>query len=227
VSGEIIFVSDWGPYDEIWSNPESFVAVVHGLVWGSVGEKIEVPNNPEGMISVNGKVLVACSAAGEIAVIDATNEELEKTVAVAGNPYFFFNHQSDLYLYARTGENIYFHRINTNDFSVTHTVEIALANSIYNGNFAIGENGEVYVITTGGDSDKVARVSLSNGDIIDEAFYTGSNFYGLGYHRSEGILYIGENNGWQGNGTVMKVSANGELTGTIQAGRGPSGFVFR
>jgi hypothetical protein len=206
VAGDKLFISDWGPYDNTWANPDSFLAVVDSPEGGSVSNKISVPSRPEGLFVVNGKILTACSAAGVFAVIDSEKEELESIVPVDGAPFSFFEYETGIYLYARTDETIYFHRVNPTDFSVLNTVEIALSNTIYNGNFALGENGEVYVITSGGPSDKVAVVSLTSGDIINEAFYSGSDFYGLGYHKSEKTLYIGEHNGWQGNVYVKKIN---------------------
>lgn len=227
VAGDKLFISDWGAYDEAWANPHSFIAVVQGLEGGTVSNKIPVPSRPEGLIFTNNKILAACSAAGVIAVIDPEKEEIEAILEVHGVPFYFFEFANNVYLYARTNEAMYFHPISTQDFSVRETVQVNLEGAIYNGNFALGENGDIYVITTGVGDNKVAKVSLHSGEVLDEAFYSGSHFYGLGYHSKEGMLYIGEHNRWQGNGTVLKLNANGELATTLSVGRGPSGFIFR
>jgi hypothetical protein len=39
VMSEKLFISDWGPYDENWENPDSFIAVVQDLDGGPVEKK--------------------------------------------------------------------------------------------------------------------------------------------------------------------------------------------
>lgn len=226
IAEDKVFVTDWGPYDENWANPESFVGVVGDLDGGPLTKKIEVPSRPEGITAYQGKILVACQADGLMAIIDPSQEQLERTVQVEGVPFSFFEWENELYLYA-TGENeVHFHQIAPSDFSITETLSFPVESPIYNGNYAIGNAGEVFIISSNGSESNVAIVSLATGELVDASLYSGQNFYGLGFHRDANTLYIGENNGWQGNGTVLLVSRDGDLMETVPAGRGPSGFVF-
>lgn len=227
-SQQKLFVSDWGPYDENWSNPDSFLAVVSDLKGGSISRKIPVPSGPERMAEISGKIWVACAAARELAIVDPEKEEVVGQVELEqGSPYSFFQYNGQWYVFARDDESIYLHRINPANSSISETVSIPLANTIYNGNFALGENGEIFVITSSGSVSAVAKVSLSQGQVIDEKFYEGRDFYGLGYDSSSERLFVGEHAGWQGNGTVKIVDKSGQLVESVDAGRGPSGFVFR
>ena len=220
-----LYISDWGPYDATWSNPESFVAVVEDIAGGGIAYKIPTPSRPEGLAMFGDRLLVACQM-GSIAIIAMGADEVEKTVAVAGTPFSFFDYQGSTYLYASDSDKIYLHKINSGTFEVEETIEFPVKNSIYNGNFTINNNGELFVISNQATEDVVVKLSLISGSAVNQDFYSGSNFYGLGYDDNTQTLYIGEHNGWQGNGTVMRINAQGELIDQTAVGRGPSGFYF-
>ncbi len=226
--GQKLFISDWGPYDENWANPDSYVAVVRDPNGGAVAQKIPVSSTPEGMMVANDRLFVACTAGGRVEVIDPEAETLIESIPIEeGSPYFFLNYSGNHYLYARNSEAIFFHRLNIQNLQVEEVVTIPLANSLWNGSFALGNNGELFVLTSSGNGTAVAKVSLGDGSIVEERFFEGTNFYGVGFHPGSGHLYVGENAAWQGNGTVIKLDPNGEVVETLTAGRGPSGFLFR
>lgn len=228
VAGQKLFISDYGPYDDQWNNPNSFVAVVARREGGEVYKTIPVPSQPEGLIVVESRLLVACASGGELVVIDTQTEEVVSSIPVnQGSPYSFFNFNGQIYLYARNASHVYFHMLNPANFSITDTKEIPLANSIYNGNFALGENGTIYIIQTGGTTDRIVAVSLLTGEILNENLFQGPNFYGVGYDSAQKNLYIGDNAGWQSNGKVLVVNDSGILQHTLEVGKGPSGFLFR
>jgi glutamine cyclotransferase len=178
------------------------------------------------MAVYNDKILVACQGESLMAVIDPEEESVDRTIEVEGTPFSFFNFDARLFLYALGEDEILVYPINTADFSLGQTMVFRIPEAIYNGNFALGEEGEMYVIAGVGASSKVVKLSIKSGEILDENFFTGSNFYGLGFHNETNTLYIGEHNGWQGNGSVIRVNAMGNELERIPAGRGPSGFLF-
>lgn len=228
VAGEKLFISDYGPYDDQWNNPDSFIAVVQGKEGGAVSKTIPVPSQPEGLMVVGERLLVACASGREVVVINTQTEEVVSNLPLPeGSPYSFFNYSGQLYVYARNATHVYFYQLNISTLTITNSIEIQVANSIYNGNFALGENGSVYIIQTAGSTDKIVVVSLSAGEILDDNLFEGSNLYGLGYDSTSKNLYIGDNAGWQANGKVLVVNEGGVLQQTLNAGKGPSGFLFR
>ncbi|MEX2565190.1 MAG: DUF5074 domain-containing protein [Cyclobacteriaceae bacterium] len=226
VFSEKLFISDWGPYDENWENPDSFIAVVQDLDGGPVDNKIEVPSRPEGMTVYNDKILVACQGESLMAVINPEEESVDRTIEVEGTPFSFFIYGGQLYLYALGEDEILVHPISAADFSMDETLAFRVSEPIYNGNYVLGNDGEMYVISGNGASTVVVKLSIVSGEILDETFFAGNNFYGLGFHHETNTLYIGEHNGWQGNGNVIRVNATGDELESIPAGRGPSGFLF-
>lgn len=221
-----LFISDWGAYDDAWNNPDSFIAVVNDLKGGSIANKIDIASRPEGMILSGNRILVASQQEKVISVLNPEDETVEKTVPVSGTPFYFFEYANHTYLYANDAENVYVHRIDPVTFEVEDTQSFPVVNSIYNGNFALTGSGEVFVITNQSNEDVVVKLSLSSGTVADTDFYSGSNFYGLGYDEATQTLFIGEHAGWQGNGSVLRVNSAGELIDQMPAGRGPSGFYF-
>lgn len=228
VVGQKLFISDYGPYDNQWNNPDSFIAVVEGKEGGAVSNTIPVPSQPEGLFTVGDRLLVACAAGREVVVINTQTEEVTSNLPLPeGSPYAFFNYSGQPYVYARNATHVYFYQLNTSNFTIVNSIEIPVSNSIYNGNFALGENGNVYIIQTGGSMDRVVVVSLSTGEILEDNLYQGSNFYGIGYNSATKNLYIGDNAGWQSNGKVLVINEEGTLQQTLEVGKGPSGFLFR
>lgn len=225
--GSKLFISDFGPYDENWNSPESFVAVVSSLEGGSISSTIPVPSAPEGLAEIGGKVWVACTGARQLAVIDPHSETIDTLIDIPnGAPYFFFQFEGSWFVYALSESEIHFHRINFVTNTLSETKSFPIAGAIYNGNFALAENGTVYVISAEGATSNVVKLSLSTGTVLDADFFSGTNFYGLSYDLRESQLYIGDNAGWQGNGRVWIVDEQGNPVSDFGAGRGPSGFLF-
>lgn len=228
VNGNKLFISDYGPYDASYNTPDSYIAVVNGLDGGTIGKKILVSNKPEDLAAFGKFVLVAGSEENSLQVIDAESEILTKTVVVAGSPTQFFYIGTQLWLYSPASAKVYFHRINTSNFDLAETVEMSVSDA--SGKMAIGKNGRIYLLTSTGwpdYQDAVASVSIPNTQPIVKEFITGSGFYGIGFDQNRGELYVSNAKGFQGNGTITVYNETGTELKTLDAGRGPSGFMVR
>ncbi len=222
-----LYISDWGAYDADFNSPESYIAVVNDATGGAIAKKIPVASRPEGLFVQDNNLLVACASAKKLEVISLSSETVAGSKDIEGSPVRFFEHGGKLYLYARDADHIYFHELNRTNHNVVGTVKVGLEGST--SNFALGDNGDVYVLTSTGwpdYNDAVAKISVS-GQVSDASIYTGSGFYGIGFHPNQKNIYIGDNNGFQGNGTVIIINQTGQEVTTLEVGRGPSGFVFK
>lgn len=223
-----MYISDWGPYDADFNSPDSYVAVINGMDGGEVSKKIQVSSRPEGMFVVGNQILVACGAERKMDIISITSEARTKSLEVVGTPTRFFEHGGKLFLYARDSENVYFHEINRSNSGIIDTISFGLP--LATSNFALGDNGELLIITSTGwpdYNDAIARVSLPERRVLNEEVFTGSGFYGIGYHSGLKEIYVGDHNNFQGNGTVLILDQNGQQLRTLAAGRAPSGFLFK
>ena len=228
VANQKLYISDWGPYDGDFNSPESYVAVVNGLNGGTVSKKIPVLSRPEGLIVAGNFLYVACAAAKKLQVISLATDAVTSSQDVEGTPSKLKVIDGRLYLFARDAGHIYFHEINRNNFNIQSTIKIPLANAT--SNFAIGDGGDAFVITSTGwpdYNDAIAKVSLNSATVVNPALFTGSGLYGIGFHPASKEIYIADNNGFQGNGTVIVINGSGQTVKTLNAGRGPSGFLFK
>ena len=73
----------------------------------------------------------------------------------------------------------------------------------------------------------IFRISLNENQVFPSPLPALDNIYGLGIDPFDGTIYLGDNNAFQGNGTVITYDATGNLQGTFAVGRAPSGFAFR
>ncbi|MFD2036984.1 YncE family protein [Belliella marina] len=225
VADNKIYIADHGPYDDSWANPESYIAIVNDKMGGDVVEKIETSSRPEKLYRINNDILIACTAARKIDVLGIGDDAISKSIEIPGTPAEFLEFDGKLLLFSRNSNTVFFHEINKSDYSISNTTEISIANPT--SNIALGENGEAYIITRDGSNNLVSKISISSGQVINANFFEGSRFYGIGYDKVDKYVYVADNNGFQGSGTVMVINQNGEEVKKITSGAAPSGFIFR
>ncbi len=223
-----LYISDWGPYNASFQNPSSYVAVVNQTTGGTISKKIPVSSRPEGMSIVGDRLLVACAGAAKIEVISLEQETVVKSIEVQGTPVRFFRHNGVLYLFSRSAQEVFLNKINVSTFEVIGVTTFPLPAST--SRFALGEANDLYVISSSGwpsYNDAIAKLEINTGQVVQASIYSGSGFYGIGFDPAKKQIYVGDNNGFQGNGTVIVLDANGREVKTLEAGRGPAGFIFR
>ena len=221
-----LFVSDYGPYDANYQTPDSYVAVISGLDGGSVQKKIEVSDKPEDLFVSGKNVLVACSS-GKVEVIDADAETLTKTLSIPGKPVQFIEYGGKLWVYSYDQTKVYFHGIDLSTLQVAEMKSRALPKAT--GRIALGDEGQVYVVTSTGwpnYEDAIALISLESEQIIAD-WKKGTGYYGIGYDPQRQEVYLANAKGFQGNGEVVIYQKNGTQVLSMEVGRGPSGFLFR
>ena len=99
------FISNWGPYAEDFSSPESFIAILDTEA-NVLGEVIEVPSRPEGLITSNGKLFVSSLTTNEITVVDISTKQVTGTIKVAFGPSHFVQDKSGFLWVACTGGSL-------------------------------------------------------------------------------------------------------------------------
>ncbi len=221
-----LFISDYGPYDASFMTPDSYVAVVSGLDGGTVKKKIEVSNKPEDLFAFGKYVFVAGSEGSKIEIIDADTEMVTKILEVEGNPVQFFELNGEVWVFATSNNQAYFHSLNLSAQTVKETKSYPMANPT--GRMAIGDEGKLYLILSTGwpdYRDQVIEVSLREN--YARLWKNGSGLYGIGYDKARQEIYVANSKGFQGNGEVTVYSKDGSLVKTMETGRGPSGFLVR
>jgi DNA-binding beta-propeller fold protein YncE len=203
------------------------VAVVSGVLGGSVKKKIEVSNKPEDLYVFGKYVFVAGSEEGKIEIIDADSETLVKTLEVTGQPVQFFEQRGDLWVYSYDSQKVYFQSINPTNLTKKEFREIAIANAT--SRITFGEDDRIYLLTSSGwpdYNDGIAVLSLFDSTLIP-SWKTGSGFYGIGFDKERREIYVANAKGFQGNGEITVYRKDGSVVKTMEVGRGPSGFLVR
>ncbi|MDF2159224.1 DUF5074 domain-containing protein [Algoriphagus sp. CAU 1675] len=222
-----LFISDYGPYDQNYGTPDSYIAVVRNTLGGNVAKKISVSRKPEDMISFGKYILVAGSEESKVEVIDAEKEEVIKTIEVGGNPSVFYEAAGKIWLYSTGLSEVYFYSFHLDNFTLATTNIYPIANAT--GKIAFGNDDIMYLLTSSGwpdYNDGIAQVSVL-GPELNPNWYSGSGFYGIGFDKNRGELYLANSNGFQGNGTITVLDENGSELRNLDSGRGPSGFMMR
>lgn len=222
-----LFISDYGPYDQNYGTPNSYIAVVRNPLGGSVAKKIPVSRKPEDLVSFGNYILVAGSEEGKVEVIDAEKEEIIKSIEVEGNPAVFYEAAGKIWLFSPGSEEVFFYSFHLDDFTLATTNIFPIKNAT--GKIAFGNNNIMYLLTSSGwpdYNDGIAQVSVL-GPELNPNWYSGSGFYGIGFDLGRGELYLANANGFQGNGTITVLDENGSEKRSFQAGRAPSGFLMR
>lgn len=226
VNGNKLFISDYGPYDENYGTPDSYVAVVNGLDGGAVSTKIEVSNKPEDLFSYGNYIIVAGSEENKIEIIDATQETVTATLDLEASPQQFHVEDGVLWVYAKTAEDVVFYTLNLNTLTLGTTYTVPVANAT--NRIAFEGDDDMYVLTSSGwpdYNDAVVHIDIEGNTGTATEIMTGSGFYGIGFDDERDQIYVANSNGFQGNGTVTVLSEAGSVVRTFEAGRGPSGFL--
>ena len=224
--GTSAFISNWGPYAEDFSSPESFLAVLD-TEENLLGEKIEVPSRPEGLITNNGKLFVSSLASSVITVIDVSTKEVVGSIEVGFGPSNFVQDKSGfLWVICSDGS-----LMKIDPAANTVLEEVNIPNP--SGKLAIDGSGEtLYVLTSTYAPDfsytenGVLKLNTASPQLQTEIFAT-ENLYGIGVDPESNIIYLANSNAFLGNGTIIRIDSEGIEIDNFPSGRGPNGFVFR
>ena len=227
VNGTKLFISDYGPYDDNYGTPDSYVAVVNGLDGGIVSKKIEVSNKPEDLFSHGNYIIVAGSEENKIEIIDANQETVITTLDLEASPRQIYAEDGILWVYAVAADEVIFYTLNLSNLTLGTSYIVPVANAtsriVFDGDY------EMYVLTSTGwpdYNDAVVNIDIEGSSATVTELMTGSGFYGIGFDDKLDQIYVSNSNGFQGNGTVTVLSETGSVIRSFEVGRGPSGLLI-
>lgn len=233
------YVTDWGPYDMNYENPESTIKVFDLSSMNLIRE-METASRPEDVLIVKDKMYVANSATNLVSIYDASDQSLLQELEVSMGPTrFVLDHQENLWVictgaYITTGA---LDGINTGTDQLIYHLD--LTDYPPNGRISIDGSGtRVYYMTETWNPDystlnAVYRVVLIYNGIeplvveAPEMVVSGQNWYGLGVDPASEIIYVADAAGFQSNGSIYRYAQNGNLIDKYFVGRGPRDFIFR
>jgi YVTN family beta-propeller protein len=219
------YVSNWGNYDANYNLPESYVAVID-LDSYSVSKEIKTDNGSEGLVIFGGNVYVANSNSNTVEMINTTNDTVIGTISVATGPRGFVEDKNGK-IWVLSSELFANSALSQLDLSFEQVLKSFIIGSSAKSLNINGAGDQLYYLSApyGADAE-VKTVSIDATEDATVALIVGANLYGLGVDPITGIIYLGNHNGFQGNGTVIRYDGETMLD-NFAAGIAPNGFVFR
>lgn len=228
VADNKLFIADWGAYDdqENYTNPNSFVAVTDAM-GGDVSEKITVSSRPQAITAFEGSIFVACQASQELLKINPSTLAITERRSLDFSPSEFLVSEGSLILYGTLDQKISLVEIDPETLAGTKT-DFDVPNA---SRLIFGAPGEALALTSTYSSDysytdnAVLTFPLSGNGAATTVFEA-RNLKGIGYYGANQQIYIADDNGIQGNGTVIITDLQGEEIKKLEVGRVPSKFYF-
>lgn len=216
------YVTNWGQYNASWQLEGSKLTVID-LDENKVTKTIALDVQPQHVVAANGNFYVSNVGGASITVYSAEDDSEKAIIATGERPdKMVLDAEGDLWVICRGGELA---EINLTTNEVVKTIT-GIKGLGWNEKMVIDAAGEtLYYLGTSGEDRAVYALATSADTAPEAPVVTGSNFYGLGVKGD--IIYVADNNGFQGNGQVLMYSLSGEAKGSFPAGRGPNGFIFR
>ena len=218
------YISNWGPYDQNYQTPDSYIAVVD-LESFTVINSLNTDNGVEGMTTVDKKVYAAASGSNKIHVIDPAIDEIVGGYEVPNGPRLF----------SQDGNGRLW--VLCNNYVISSLAKLDLATEqvlttfeIAGGAKAIKTNASgtkiYYLSAPYGAPTSIYEIENSATFTPQEAFISGDSFYGFGIDPSDDMVYVGISNP-TANGTVVRFNSDGTELDNFPAGRFPNAFEFR
>ncbi|MCF6366265.1 MAG: hypothetical protein L3J35_08695 [Bacteroidales bacterium] len=198
-------------------------------------KRIPAGSNPENLLLLNNKVFVANGAWGHdstITVINAETDEIITTTSVGdGTTDLVSSTNNNLWILCQ-GKSIYDYPtetasqlvcINPETYEIIERINIGITGDDYYPVRLASDkkNGLIYYLEKSG----VYKLSINNPQ-QKELFITGS-YYGLEVNQENGNIYVFNDNGFSGTGTMTIYNKSGnKISKPLKVGIGPNGAII-
>ncbi|MCU0451614.1 MAG: hypothetical protein MUC97_17510 [Bernardetiaceae bacterium] len=223
------YVSCWGPFSPTFSRDNPYLAIMD-LATNRITGRVALPAFPQGMLAVNGSVYVALAGSNQVAVINPANDQIVSSIPVAANPQrLYLDANRRLWAVCSSGALV---RLNPSLNQVEATISTAPVRP--NGKAAFNAAGNrlyYYSVEFAADfrssTGRVYGLDITATAAPTAPLITQSNLYGIGVDPATDQLLLADNNGFQGNGAVVRYRPDGTRVDALAVGRGPNGFLFQ
>lgn len=231
VAGKKGYISVWGAFDENYNLNNSKVVVLD-LNDYSIVNKIDTDPGPEDVLAVGNKVFVANRFSNTISVINTQTDLIDTTLVINTGPVQMELDQNDLLWISTTGGfdgTPQFLQIDPETYKIKATVPAEGTGAT--GKFTMNANRDsLFFIGAApypATETTVYGMSITASAISEDPLISGNSFYGIGIDPETNVLYLGDANSFQGEGTALRYNTNGTLKDNFPVGIGPNGFIFR
>ncbi|WP_185153554.1 YncE family protein [Fulvivirga lutimaris] len=227
-SGDTGFVTNWGTYNsETYGYDDPFIAVVD-LSDLTISSTIPCDYKPQDLLVLGGKLYVSNVNSNSITVMDiATLEVVASIETPAGPDKMELDAAGDIWVICTSGNLV---KIDVASNEVVKTIENVPTSGFNEKMVLNSDKSKIYFLSTTYDADWVAtsnvfEISTTASIAPSTPIVSSASFYGIGVDGE--VLYVGDHNNYQGNGTVFRYTLDGEEIDNFESGINPNGFIFR
>lgn len=227
--GNVGFVTNWGTYNSTtfqFDNP--FLAVIDLLDF-TIYSTISWDVRPQDLLVIGDNLYVSNVGSNSITVLDIATLEVVTTIETPAGPDIMeLDAAGDIWVICTSG-NIAKIDVATNE--VVKTIENVPTSGFNEKMVFNAEKSKMYFLSTAYDANwnattNIYELSISATATPSTPLVTSATFYGVGIDAND-ILYVGDHNNYQGNGTVFRYDLDGEEIDNFESGIVPNGFIFR
>lgn len=202
---------------------------------GIIKDNITVGSNPQGMVSVNGKVFVCNSGYGSdstISVIDITKDSVIATIVVGKSPTDIAVDSDGEVIVLSNGYSDFANPLNDTPGAISiidpasNTVKatIVLPLNVYGHPYelAVSNNGYGFTVVNNG----ILKFNTKTNSILLPLFLTKSG-YSIAVDNSTERFYLGDARNFTSNGIVYEYEKNGTLRDSATVGIIPGTIIFK
>jgi len=227
VIGNKLYVSNWGAYNDLYQNPDSYILVID-LTSNSVTKKIDVPNGAEYLLSIGNELFIAQGQDSIISILDTNSDAIIGTIPVASRPKnMLLDKDSKIWVISGSGA---LQKINPNTKEVEQTINISIENQYPKGFVRINPTGnKLYFVASESWPSSVSNVyevDLTVAEPTPNAIIAKDNIHGLGIDPTDGTIYVGIAPDFSSNGVVVRFSSDGTELDNFVGGIAPKLFLF-
>jgi YVTN family beta-propeller protein len=214
------YVSNWGTLQADFSYANPYITLID-LSNNTVSGKINRAVQPQHLLAIGQNIYIANVSSNTISVLNTADNQIVTDITVASSPdKMLVDKNNKLWVICQSGNLV---RINPSNNTVETTIS-NIATQGYNEKMVMNTSGDkLYWLGSGG---KIFEMSITATTAPATPLITEAQAYGLGIDKNNQI-YVADHNGYVGNGEVHRYQLNGTRLGTFNAGRIPSGFIFR
>ncbi|MEQ9167515.1 MAG: hypothetical protein RLO12_14755 [Fulvivirga sp.] len=226
--GDKGFVTNWGTYNsDTYGYDDPFLAVVD-LTDLTISYTIPWDFQPQDVLVIGGNLYVSNVNSNSITVLDiATLEEVVSIETPTGPDKMELDAAGDIWVICTSGNLA---KIDAATNEVVKTIENVPTSGFNEKMVLNAEKNKIYFLSTTYDADWVAtsnvfEISTTASSAPSTPIVSSASFYGIGIDGE--VLYVGDHNNYQGNGTVFRYDLQGEEIDNFESGINPNGFIFR
>lgn len=227
-SGNIGFVTNWGTYNSAtfqFENP--FISVID-MTDFTVSSKIDWDFQPQDLLVIGSSLYISNVNSTSISIMDINSLDITGSIETPYGPDIMeLDAEGDIWVICTSGNLVEIDQ-STNEVKKTIT---GVSTSGFNEKMVFNASKDkLYFLSTVYDANwnvttSVFECSTSASEAPATPLVESTSFYGIGI--DDDVLYVGDHNNYQGNGTVFMFDLEGNELGSFESGIVPNGFIFR